>query len=77
MRSKTGKAGITNLGNDDKCCECWWYWTSAGGYDCHHSPRPRGYNPLKTDGCGYFEPKAEAREQDPGREYERFQEEWN
>ena len=59
---------------NDSCENCWWYWTSAGGYDCNHFPKPRNHNPMSTDPCGYWEPKAEKKEVD---DWEQFQEEWN
>ena len=64
--------------DEDRCENCYWYWTGASGYECHR-PRQDGDKRCRRpvddkDNCGWFEPKVEKPEID---EYEQYQKEWN
>ena len=67
--------------DEDRCENCYWYWSGEQGYECHkpmYNGGPRRKKIIngepRQEVCGWFEQKYQKPVVD---EYEQYQEEWN
>ena len=61
--------------NEDSCLECWWYFGTP--QCCRHPAECGKREPDDVTPCGWFEAKAQPKQEDPYEEYERIQNEFN